>query len=149
MAPPQEATDIISCKKLQYCRFADLNQLHGLDNIMLPDVKCEFFDAHGAIQVEGGFEYRFASRDEFKGFFGKVFAQVQTIHIVSGAEFEEVGPDEIKAVWTLLYHASSKELSTGMHATGGGHYHETWKRKGDDWFMQSMVMNRLFYKIAV
>ncbi|KAF7558195.1 hypothetical protein G7Z17_g17 [Cylindrodendrum hubeiense] len=146
MAPSQEAMEIITRKKQQYCRFADSNQWHEFDNIMMPDFTAEFFNAEGEIHVENNTEYRFASLEEWRGYFSKAFEQLQTIHIVSPAEFEEVSPDEIKAIFTVLYHAGTKS-DTGMHGTGGGHYHEIWKRKGDDWFMQSMKMNRLYWKV--
>ncbi|KAL9574043.1 hypothetical protein ACKAV7_001819 [Fusarium commune] len=49
---------------------------------------------------------------------------------------------DIKYSWS-----STKEREGGVHGTGGGHYHETWKRVGDDWFMESLRMERLYWKV--
>jgi hypothetical protein len=31
---------------------------------------------------------------------------------------------------------------------GGGYYYETWKRNGDDWFVETIRMQRPFWKVA-
>jgi hypothetical protein len=146
MATSPEAAEIIRRKKLQYCRFADTNQWQLFDHIILPEATLAFFDSNGSIINEGGVDYSFSSREEFVTFFSKAFKDLQTIHVIGPGELEQTGPDEVKAVWGVIYHASTKGTDGGTHGTGGGHYHETWRRKGDDWFMQSMRMERVYWK---
>lgn len=148
MTLPSGAAEIIRRKKLQYCRFADTNQWHEFDKIMLPEATMKFVDSSGSLVVEGGVPFNFSSREEWKTFFSKAFETQQTIHVIGEGEMEQVGPDEIKAIWGVMYQAGTKGTTDGIHGTGGGHYHETWKRKGDDWFMATMWMQRLFWKVA-
>ncbi|KAK9416801.1 hypothetical protein SUNI508_09499 [Seiridium unicorne] len=145
MIPPPSATEIIRRKKQQYCRFADTNQWELFDQIMLPEVTVEFVDRSGSVLTDGGVTWAVSSREEWKAFCIKIFQGLQTIHIVGEGELEQNGPEEIKAIWGLLYHVGSEE-SGGMHSTGGGYYYETWKRQGDDWFLQSIRTQRLFFK---
>lgn len=68
------------------------------------------------------------------------------IHSVGPGEIEQVGPDEVKAIFTVIYHAGPKGSTDPKgHGTGGGHYHETWKRQGDDWFLADLWFRRLYW----
>lgn len=145
MDPSPETARIITRKKLQYCRFADTNQWHLFDSIFLPDATFVFVDSQGAVINEGGVDYSFSSTEQWTAHFREAFKVLQTIHIISPGELEQTGPDEVKAVWGLIYHAGPKGTEDGPHGTGGGHYHETWKRKGDDWFIQTLRMERLYW----
>ncbi|KAK7423698.1 hypothetical protein QQX98_000888 [Neonectria punicea] len=148
MAISQETKDIITTKKLQYCRFADSNQWDSFDKILTPDAICEFFESEGVIQNQGGVDCRFSSREEVVGFFSKATAGMQTLHVISPGEMEQTGPDEIKVIWGAVFQMGSKEPSGGMHGTGGGYFHETWIRKGDDWFLHRMKMMRTYWKVS-
>lgn len=147
MAVSPEAAAIIQRKKAQYCRFADSNQWNRFDSIVLPNATFLFHNPDGSVITKGDIEYSWSSTKDWVAFFENEFKTMQTIHIVGPAEMEQIAPDEIKAIWAVTYHAGTKEHEGGVHGTGGGHYHETWKKVGDDWFMESLRMERLYWKV--
>ncbi|KAF4443311.1 hypothetical protein F53441_11463 [Fusarium austroafricanum] len=147
MAVSPEAAAIIQRKKAQYCRFADSNQWDRFDTIMLPNATYLFHDPDGSVITKGETEYSWSSREDWAAFFKNEFKEMQTIHIVGPAEMEQTAPDEIKAIWAVVYHAGTKEHEGGIHGTGGGHYYETWKKVGDDWYMADLRMERLYWKV--
>ncbi|KAF4335674.1 hypothetical protein FBEOM_10474 [Fusarium beomiforme] len=147
MAVSPEAAAIIQRKKAQYCRFADSNQWDRFDSIMLPNATFLFHNPDGSVITKGDIEYSWSSTKEWVAFFENEFKTMQTIHIIGPAEMEQIAPDEIKAIWAVTYHAGTKEHEGGVHGTGGGHYHETWRKVGDDWFMESLRMERLYWKV--
>lgn len=146
MAVSPEAAAIIQRKKAQYCRFADSNQWDRFDSIMLPNATFLFHNPDGSVITKGDIEYSWSSTKDWVAFFENEFKTMQTIHIVGPAEMEQIAPDEIKSIWAVTYHAGTKEQG-GVHGTGGGHYHETWKKVGDDWFIESLRMERLYWKV--
>ncbi|RBR09527.1 hypothetical protein FVER53590_00075 [Fusarium verticillioides] len=115
--------------------------------IMLPNATFLFHNPDGSVITKGDIEYSWSSTKDWVAFFENEFKTMQTIHIVGPAEMEQIAPDEIKAIWAVTYHAGTKEHEGGVHGTGGGHYHETWKKVGDDWFMESLRMERLYWKL--
>ncbi|KAL7762708.1 hypothetical protein ACKLNR_009243 [Fusarium oxysporum f. sp. zingiberi] len=147
MAVSTEAAAIIQRKKAQYCRFADSNQWDRFDSIMLPNATFLFHNPDGSVITKGDIEYSWSSTKDWVAFFENEFKTMQTIHIVGPAEMEQIAADEIKCIWAVTYHAGTKEHEGGVHGTGGGHYHETWKKVGDDWFMESLRMERLYWKV--
>ena len=92
---------------------------------------------------------KWSSRDDWTAFFSNENKDLQAIHNVGPAEMEQVSENEIKAVFPLIYHVGSKEPDSGFHGTGGGYYHETWKKVGDDWFMETLKMDRLYWKVIM
>lgn len=124
MAISPEVADIIRRKKAQYCRFADTNQWHLFDRIMLPEATfC--FEANGSPVSIGGDEHIFSSRQEFVSHFSKVFESLQTIHLIDHGDLEQTGPDEVKAVWGLIYYFGLKGSDTEGHEAAGGHVSST------------------------
>jgi hypothetical protein len=142
-----DTAEIIRRKKSQYCRFADSNQWERFKDISLPDATFVFVDPTDTVINTNGVDYQFASRESFVAFFSQVFRNLQTIHMVDPGDLEQTNADEVKAVWSVIYHAGPKGLAQGAHEVGGGHYYEVWVRKGDDWFMKSLRMQRLYHKV--
>lgn len=147
MALVSGAAEIIRRKKLQYCRFSDTNQWQLFDQIMLPEATMTFVDSGGSIIKHGELDFGASSREEWKDFCSKAFTGQQTIHLVGEGEMEQISPDEVKAIWGIVYHIGTKGTD-GMQGTGGGYYYETWKRRGDDWFMETLRMERSFWKVG-
>lgn len=146
MTPCPEVAEIIRRKKSQYCRFADSNQWHLFEKIALPEASFKFVGRDGVLINEGGVDYSWSSREEFCAFFEKIFANLQTIHTCGPGELEQTGPVEVKAIWTVIYHLGPRDSTESKyHGTGGGHYHEIWKKKGDDWFLADMTFERLYH----
>lgn len=142
-----DAATIIRRKKTQYGRFVDTQQWHLLDQIMLPEATVEFVDPSGAVINEAGVEWSLTSREDWKAFCLKTLGGQQTIHVFGDGEMEPHGAGEMKVTWSLVYHVGTPGTD-GMHCTGGGFCYETWKQTGDDWYMASLKLQRVFWKIA-
>ncbi|KAM0259148.1 hypothetical protein ACHAPA_010882 [Fusarium lateritium] len=146
LVSPEDAA-IIERKKAKYCRYADTQQWHRFNELMLSDATYVFHDRDGNVLTKGDIEFSWSSREEWAAFFKNENKDIQAVHLVGPAEMEQIAPDEIKSIWSVIYHAGTKEAEGGVHGTGGGHYHEIWKKVGEDWFMKSMRMERLYWKV--
>ena len=108
MGVTPEAVEIISRKKLQYCRFADSNQWQFFDNIMLPDITLTFTESDGTIINQAGTDCSFPSREAWIAHYSKLFTTLQTIHVTSSGEFEQISPDEVKVIHPQSGNANSQ-----------------------------------------
>jgi len=147
MAVSREAAEIIHRKKAQYCRYADTKQWNLFDTIALPDATFEYRNEGGAVISFGGVDCSFSSRDALIAYMTDSFKDQQLIHALSQGELEQTGPDEIKAIWTVIWHVGTKAAEEGSHATWGGFYYETWRRIGEDWFLATMRFERTYFKV--
>ncbi|GAB1319642.1 hypothetical protein MFIFM68171_09852 [Madurella fahalii] len=148
--PPPEVAELIRCKKSRYARFADTGKWDQFDTIFVPDATFCFVGADGKTVTtpDGTVPYTWQSREAWVAFFEKALADVQVMHHIGPGELEMVGPDEIKAVFQVVYHVGPKGYGGEPHETGGGHYFETWVRKGDDWLCKDLWMQRIYHKIV-
>ncbi|KAH6658091.1 hypothetical protein BKA67DRAFT_557126 [Truncatella angustata] len=141
-----EVAQIITKKQLWYCRFADTGKWDQFDKVALPE--CTFaYHSEGNIFVNHGLTYAWNSTDEFTSFFKVAFEKLQTLHVSGPGEFEYVSEDEVKAVFVAAYYSALKDKSQeshGVQGVGGGHYFQTYKRKGDDWFLSELVFDRIY-----
>ncbi|KAI2464978.1 hypothetical protein F4781DRAFT_49824 [Annulohypoxylon bovei var. microspora] len=144
MSLSSEVRDIITRKKQQYCRFADTNQWLNMTKIALPEATFKFLKADGTFIIQEGVEYNFSSTAEFIKCLGAT--NTQSVHLVGPGELEQTSPDEVKAIWPLIYHAGMQG-SNIEHNTGGGYYHETWRRRDNDWFIQDLKLERTYFKL--
>ncbi|KAI1447868.1 hypothetical protein F5Y02DRAFT_415866 [Annulohypoxylon stygium] len=142
-----EVKDIITRKKQQYCRYADNHQWQNMFNIALPEAIFRFFKQDGEFFSSQGRDFNFASTDEFTKCLGEYNKASQTVHLIGPGEFEQAQPDEVKVIWSLIFHQAGMEGSDLAHHTGGGYYHETWRRKGNDWFLQDLKLETTFYRV--
>ncbi|RSM00801.1 hypothetical protein CEP52_008887 [Fusarium oligoseptatum] len=132
MSVPPDVVALITHKKAQYCHSADSNQWEVFEKVFLPEATFIFVDAKDeVINVD-------RECNSFK--------VQQTIHLVGPGEFEQISPEEIKVTWSVIYHCGPRNSETEGHGTGGGHYHEVWKKRDGDWFMASMRMKRLYWR---
>ncbi|KAL2848781.1 hypothetical protein BJX68DRAFT_276277 [Aspergillus pseudodeflectus] len=145
---PYDLAESLRLKKSQYCRFADTHDWDGFASLTLPTLAATFTNPDGEVATEIGVRYEFSSRDEFVAFFRTAFETQQTIHIVGPGELTRVSEDEIRAVWGVVYHAASPGVTGWWKGTGGGHYHETWRRVEGEWLMESLKMFRGFWKVS-
>ncbi|KAL4926741.1 uncharacterized protein BDV17DRAFT_269004 [Aspergillus undulatus] len=149
---PSHIAETIRFKKSQYCRFADTHEWPSFRALFNPNVTVTFCDLDGNVVTENGATYSFAGIDEFVGFFSKAFETQQTIHLVGPGELEFVegsNEREVSAVWPLIYHAASLGVSEGWSGTGGGHYHEIWRKvEGEKgWVIASLRFVRAYWKV--
>lgn len=149
-SPPPEVAERIRHKKAQYTRFADTKQWSKFDSIFVADATFKFVDEEGKVisTPDGAIPYEWTSREAWVAFFSAAFTNLQVIHLVGPGEFEMVGPDEVKAVFTVIYHDAPKGKGTGPHETGGGHYYETWVRQGGDWLCKDLFMQRNYHHVV-
>ncbi|KAJ5002344.1 hypothetical protein K4K48_000313 [Colletotrichum sp. SAR 10_66] len=149
MPVPYEISEAIRHKKAQYCRFADSNEWHLFDGIALPDATFKFFDKEGALVKQGDTEMTFDNLAAFQAHFSKTNAHIDAVHMVNAGELDMVAEDEVRAIFTVVYHGGALDTEDGLHSTGAGHYHEVWKKVGDDWFLKSLWMKRIYWKVQV
>lgn len=147
MAVSPEAYAIIQQKKAKYCRLADTQQWDKFDSIMLPNATYSFHEPNGRVITQNGVTYAWSSLADWAAFFNNANKDLQAIHNIGPAEMEQISPNEIKASWSVIYHVGNKDPNSGSHGTGGGYYHETWRKVGDDWFMETLRMDRLYWKL--
>ncbi|KAL5338236.1 hypothetical protein BJX70DRAFT_398950 [Aspergillus crustosus] len=149
--PPPETCEKLRQRKAQYCRSADTHDWATFTSLLHPSITAQFTSPSGEVITENGVTYSFANRDEFVSFFRDSLETQQTIHIVGPGEFEFVSLDEkqVSAVWSVVYHAASLGVQGGWTGTGGGRYHEVWKRVGGEWVIVSLRMERGFWKVQM
>lgn len=71
--------------------------------------------------------------------------KAETLHMFGPGDLEQISVDEVKAVWSMEDQIYLK--STNLKAIrGGGYYHETWKLKGGEWYLQSLDLKRTYLK---
>ncbi|KAH6616120.1 hypothetical protein B0J18DRAFT_438928 [Chaetomium sp. MPI-SDFR-AT-0129] len=153
--PPPEVVERIRHKKAQYTRLADTKQWYKFDTIFVDDATFHFVDIDGKAifppDAAAGADspHTWVSRDAWAAFFDKGLADFQVIHQVGPGEFDMVREDEVRAVFSVLYHSGPKGYGAGdKHETGGGHYRETWVRKEGDWFCTDLWMQRLYHRVT-
>ncbi|KAK7752398.1 hypothetical protein SLS62_005551 [Diatrype stigma] len=156
MAPVSpEVTNIIRAKQNRYCRAVDGKIWEPLfDTVALPDATFLYTHADGRVvtaALEGqdtSFEYDFKSRAAFVAFFKAAFEPLQTIHTIDGGDFEQVSDTEVKAVFIIMYFAGPQDPKAAIgHGCGGGHYHTTYKKVGDDWFLSDLKFVALYHRL--
>jgi len=143
-----EIAQIITTKKLQYCRFADTHQWSKFDQVAFPECTYQYTD-HGELIVDHGFSYSWNSTKAFTTFFSAAFETLQTMHHVGPGEFvyTNAALNEVLATFPIVYHsalAKGVNSTVGVTGTGGGHYYETYRRKGKDWLMYKCTMDRIY-----
>ncbi|KAL3477398.1 hypothetical protein BJX99DRAFT_125603 [Aspergillus californicus] len=144
---PYEIAETLRFKKSQYCRSADTHDWETFASLFLPSLTATFTGPDGEIITENGVTYSFATRAEFVSFFRNALELQQTVHVVGPGELERVSEDEVVAIWGVVYHAASPGVVGGWSGTGGGQYHEVWKRVEGDWFMASLKLVRGYWKV--
>ncbi|KAF3764852.1 hypothetical protein M406DRAFT_234253, partial [Cryphonectria parasitica EP155] len=139
-----EIAQAIIEKKAQYCRFADSQKWDLFDKVVLPDFRFEFID-NGVVPKEAVFPL-FQSREACVAHFSKLLAVKQAHHLVGSPELEQVSSDEVKAVFPIHYYIADKGPipKPESRITGGAHYHEVFKRVGDEWFLADLKVVHTF-----
>lgn len=90
-------------------------------------------------------DLNFSTREAWLGHFSELFIPLQAIHLIGPAEIEQVSPDEVKSISAVKFSVGPKGISAQNHTSGGGHYHSTWKRLGDDWFLSEVVLEQTYF----
>jgi len=144
------AAIVISKKKAQYGRFVDTKQWDKFNkHVALPDAQYRFYDTNGRLLQAGTQELKFSATEPLTAFFSKFFAPAQTLHMFGPGDFEQIGPDEVKAIFALEDQVIVRGSGGLLEIRGGGYYHETWQRKDGDWFLKTLDMYRTYQKMSL
>lgn len=142
---PFEIAQSIAQKKARYGRYVDTKQWAKLQKIILPDARLNFWDIHGNVVIAGKVPLSFRSCKAFTDFFSLYLEKAETLHMFGPGDLEQISADEIKAVWSMEDQICLKSTNL-MEIRGGGYYHETWKLKGGEWYLQSLDLKRTYLK---
>jgi hypothetical protein len=115
----------------------------------LPDAEFIFFDTDGSIIKAGNTSFAFLSSTAFTGFFSKFFANAQTLHMFGPGELQLKAIDEVGAIWGMEDQIILKHAVGSVEIRGGGYYHETWKMRNGDWFLNSLRLERTYQKTSL
>ncbi|KAI1468541.1 uncharacterized protein F4812DRAFT_372679 [Daldinia caldariorum] len=144
MAVSHEVAQKIINKKNLYCQLVDTDQYQRVaGEFMLSDATSTWY-SDGKIMNDKGVELNFSSALAMTKYCANRFKNSQCIHAISPPHLEQIGPDEVKAVFIIRYDYGPKGSNAGKHCTGGGYYHERYVRKGEDWFLKDMKMYRTY-----
>ncbi|KAL4781770.1 hypothetical protein BJX76DRAFT_369614 [Aspergillus varians] len=145
--PPYEIAETLRLRKSQYCRLLDTHDWKAWGELFLPTATATFNNPDGSIMTENNTALSFDSRHAMVSFFSKVFDALQTTHVVGAGELTRVSEDEVRAIWPATYHAASQGVAGGWTGTGGGQYHEVWKRVEGEWFIGEFRLVRSYWKV--
>jgi len=80
-----------------------------------------------------------AQGDAIAPWIASVAQSLATVHHGHAPIIDILGPDDAKAVWPMFDY-----VDNGTSAMQGyGFYHETYRRDGDRWYIQNLVLTRL------
>jgi hypothetical protein len=131
---PQQLADVaaIQATKAKYFYFLDTKQWDLLRTVFTEDV--DFDSAR-----EG--EYFFDGREGFIAYVTANLTESVTIHHGHMPIIDFVGPDEATAIWAMQDYV--EVFASGRKFVGYGHYHERYRRVGDDWKICAWKITRL------
>ncbi|KAI1799976.1 hypothetical protein F4811DRAFT_567512 [Daldinia bambusicola] len=144
MAVSYEVAQKIINKKHLYCQLIDADQFQRVaGEVMLPDATSTRYSDRKIINWDG-VDLNFSSAADMAKYFANRFKNFQRIHTISPPSLEQVGLDEVNAVFILQYQYGPKGSDAGKSLTGGGYYHERFVRKGEDWFLKDMKVYQTY-----
>lgn len=139
-----ETAQALTRRKARYARYADTKQWDKFESIFLPNATSAFVDRDGNPITMGKQGLVFDTGKAMAAYFEKFNTGQDAIHNIGPGDFEQVGPDEVKAVWVVEYQTISRTLGTWQKIRGGGYYHETWKRVDGEWYIADLRMERAY-----
>ncbi|KAM5353529.1 hypothetical protein ACJ41O_000179 [Fusarium nematophilum] len=142
-----EVAQAISRQKARYGRYIDTKQWDKWErDVALPDAQYSFLDTAGNPLTVGKQALVFDTAKSTATFFNRFFSQVETMHNIGIGDFEQVAPDEVKAVFGFEDQILSKALGAWGEIRGGGFYYETWKLVDGEWYIKDLRMQRTYQK---
>lgn len=126
--------------KAKYCRFADTKQWDAFEQITVPNIVFKMVQ-------DGAVSASFPDRASWISHFSEFFKGKQCHHLIGGAEYEEVGPDEVKAIFAIQYYVADEGTTPKFRMTGGAHYHEVYKRVNGTWLLAESTVESTYTTI--
>lgn len=126
--------------KAKYCRLVDTKQWAALDQVTVPDLAFKMMQ-NGAVSAS------FSDRASWTSHFSEFFKGKQCHHLIGGAEYEEIGPDEVKAIFAIQFYVADEGMTPKFRQTGGAHYHDVYKRVNGTWLLAESTVEPTYATI--
>lgn len=146
---PPEVAQAITRQKARYARFADTKQWDKFEALALPNAPYAFLDTDKKPLTVGGKALVFETAKSVAAYFGKFFAAQETMHNIGPGDFEQVAPDEVKAVFGFEDQIISIYLGSWAKIRGGGYYYETWRLVDGEWYIADLRMERRYQEATL
>lgn len=117
--------------KARYFRTMDTKDWAGMRTVFTDDVVIDTTESGGSI-VTGV--------DEFLAFLTTALDGVLTVHHGHTPEIELTSATTARGVWAM---EDNLRWPDGTELHGYGHYHETYRKLGDRWLIESQKLTRL------
>lgn len=130
----------VASKKALYTRAIDTAQWSLLDTILPLDFSFRMLDLDGHIMTLDGVEINFSTKEAWLAHFRELLKAKQSTHLVGPPETKQISPDEIKAIFAVQFFVSDKEPCPKERLAAAGHYHDTWKKIGDQWLLAEVAL---------
>jgi SnoaL-like domain len=126
--------ELIKQLKARYFRMMDTKDWDGVAAVFADDVQIDM-RGEGATEVQ--------SLGEFVPYLIASVGAVTTVHHGHMPEIEITSPTTASGVWAMEDMLWWPDGSRIRHLHGYGHYHETYRKVGDEWRIASMRLTRL------
>jgi hypothetical protein len=126
--------------KARYCRLADTKQWKAMAELFTADAVMRFYNVDGTVANE-------VSAADFAATIGERVGAGQPIHHLFSHEVTFTSGTSAVGVWAmedLIFHdreAHPDAPFTSMH--GFGHYHDSYRKVGDEWRIAASELTRL------
>lgn len=127
-----EITQSIASKKALYTRAIDSVKWSLLDEIVPLDFSFKMLDLNGNVMNLEETQIEFTTRESWKAHFRELLKEKQTTHLVGPPEVEQISPNEVKTIFGAQFLISDRGSCPKQRLTAAGHYHDTWKKVGDE-----------------
>lgn len=140
MSPISLEMVTIAAKKALYTRAVDTAQWSLLETIVPSNFSFKILGSDGNIVDLDGFQVNFSTREAFLEHFQKLLRTKQSTHLVGPPEIEQASPNEIKTIFGVQFLVADKGSCPKERLTAAGHYHDTWKKLGDEWLLTDVAL---------
>ena len=131
MSSSADDMQAITHLKARYCRTMDTKDWQGMRALFSDDVTIDTTESGGTV-VTGA--------DEFMGFLRDAIGEVVTVHHCHMPEIDLISPTQAAGVWAM---EDMLRWPDGTEMHGYGHYHETYEKQGQTWYITSSRLTRL------
>lgn len=137
----QEWLELEAVKRLKarYFRCMDTKDWEGWADVFTEDATLQFDLAVSTLGRPGQPAPRLVGRTAILAYVSKAFATNQTVHHGHMPEIELLGEARARAVWAM------EDIVDDGHQIvhGYGHYHDTYRKVGGDWKIDSVHLTRI------
>ena len=129
--------EAIRSLKARYFRFVDTKDWKGLRSVFTDDAK---------IEIPENFDRPFAP-DPFVEMVEAALANAISVHHGHMPEIEILSETEAQGIWAMNDHLTFPPGDAGLtgaaEIVGSGHYHESYRREGNDWRIATLRLTRI------